>query len=284
MVSVVIVNWNTKDFLEKCLESLAQDREDLEVIVVDNASKDGSAEVVREHFPWVKLLAETSNHGYAKGNNLGIRAARGEFILTLNSDTLVPSGVIQEVATRIGGDPTIGTGAVRLVEPTGRTQNSVRGWPTVVGIAGDILGLSRSKPGSVWDSYRLRGFDYEVSQEAPQPMGTFLLFKREALESLSLPEFDEQFPIFFNEVDLLYRLYLQGWSCHYFSDLSITHYGGESTKQVKRPMVWESHRSLYKYLKKHLSGPPRMALPLLWLVITVGAFVRARGWSAGFRP
>ncbi len=284
MVSVVIVNWNTRDFLEKCLISLAEDRDNLQVIVVDNASRDGSADLVREQFPWVQLLAETTNHGYAKGNNLGFRAAEGEFILTLNSDTLVPPGVINEVARRIQNDAKIGSGTVRLVEPTGRTQNSVRGWPTIVGIAGDILGLSKSKPGSVWDSYRLRGFDYEVTQGAPQPMGTFLLFKREALESLSLPEFDEQFPIFFNEVDLLYRLHLKGWACRYFSDLSITHYGGESTKQVKKPMVWESHRSLYKYLKKHLSGAARMALPLLWLVITVGAFVRARGWSAGFRP
>lgn len=284
MISVVIVNWNTRDFLEKCLGSLAEDRSNLEVIVVDNASKDGSAQMVLDHFPWVRLLAESENHGYAKGNNLGFRASNGSLILTLNSDTIVPVGVIAETAERLSQAQTLGVGAVRLVEPSGRTQRSVRGWPSVVGIAGDLLGLSRAMPGSIWDSYRLNGFDYEKTQDAPQPMGTFLLFKREALESLELPEFDEQFPIFFNEVDLLYRLERNGWRCRYFADLSITHYGGESTKQVKKPMVWESHRSLYKYLNKHTKGAARLALPLLWMVITVGAFVRARGWSAGFRP
>jgi len=284
MISVVIVNWNTKTFLEKCLESLAEDRDRIEVIVVDNASKDGSAQMVSDRFPWVRLLAEGANHGYAKGNNLGFRASTGDFILTLNSDTVVPTGVIAETAARIASDPKVGVGAVRLVEPSGRTQKSVRGWPTVIGIAGDILGLSRLRPGSVWDSYRFNGFDYDKTQDAPQPMGTYLLIKKEALQSLDHPEFDEQFPIFFNEVDLLYRLQQQGWSCRYFADLSITHYGGESTKQVKKPMVWESHRSLYRYLYKHTKGAARLALPLLWMVITVGAFVRARGWSAGFRP
>lgn len=284
MISVVIVNWNTRDFLEKCLESLAQDRDLLDVIVIDNASSDGSANLVRERFPWVRLLAETANHGYAKGNNLGFRASKGEFVLTLNSDTVVPLGLIPEAAERLATLPEIGIGAVRLVEPSGRTQKSVRGWPSVIGIAGDILGLSKKLPGSAWDSYRMNGFDYDLTQDAPQPMGTFLLFKREALESLELPEFDEQFPIFFNEVDLLYRLLQKGWTCRYFADLAITHYGGESTKQVKKPMVWESHRSLFRYLRKHTKGASRLALPLLWMVITIGAFVRARGWSAGFRP
>jgi GT2 family glycosyltransferase len=114
-------------------------------------------------------------------------------------------------------------------------------------------------------------------------MGTFLLFRREALPDPKHP-FDEGFPIFFNEVDLLFRMKSAGWDCLYTPNAQIFHHGGESTKQVKKSMIWESHRSLVRYLRKH-SGTvaSRLGLPFVAAAIYAAAFVRAKGYHAGFR-
>ncbi len=136
------------------------------------------------------------------------------------------------------------------------------------------------------DSYSLARFDYEVEQLAPQPMGTFLLFRRAALEAIGpvTAPFDEKFPIFFNEVDLLYRLKKAGWDCLYTPLAQIRHHGGESTKQVRKSMIWESHRSLVRYLWKHTgTGFGVVGLPFISCVIFAAAFVRAKGYDAGFR-
>jgi len=163
----------------------------------------------------------------------------------------------------------------------------VRGFPTLLGILGDLTGLGRRHPGSIWDAYRLTGFDYETEQSAPQPMGTFLLFRRTALGELGDPgrPFDERFPIFFNEVDLLYRLADAGWEIWYSPKVRILHHGGEGTKQVRPAMIWESHRSLLRFFGKH-RGPLYRWLVAPWLALLVYglAFVRARGYHGGFRP
>ncbi|MEI8282204.1 MAG: glycosyltransferase family 2 protein, partial [Armatimonadota bacterium] len=246
----------------------------------DNLSNDNSVELVRQKFPNVVLLAEQHNHGYAKGNNLGIAASKGEFVLTLNSDTVLADTVLQRAVSQLESMPEYGCLAVQLIGTDGKPQRSVRGFPSIAGIFGDITGLGKLFP--YFDSYRLTKFDYERSQDAPQPMGTFLLFRGSILREIPGP-FDEQFPIFFNEVDLLRQMQSKGWKCWYESKLSIKHFGGESTKQVKKSMVWESHRSLIRYFSKNLRGMARISLPFLTLAIWLGAFVRARGFHEGFR-
>ncbi len=253
----------------------------LEIIVVDNASKDESVQMVQSEFPGVILLAETKNHGYAVGNNLGIARSTGDFVLTLNSDTVLAPDVLQRSIDKLESLPEYGCLSVQLIGADGKTQRSVRGFPTIAGIFGDLTGLGKVIP--AFDSYRLTRFDYQISQDAPQPMGTFLLFRRSVLKEIDGP-FDEQFPIFFNEVDLLKQMQKNGWRCWYESTISITHYGGESTKQVKKNMIWESHRSLIRYFSKNLKGLARISLPFVNLSIWLGALVRARGFHEGFRP
>lgn len=276
-LSIIIVNWNTASLLRDCLQSIREHPfpDPFEVIVVDNASTDNSASVSISEFPEFKTLAETVNHGYAKGNNIGIAASAGEFVLTLNPDTRVTPDLLRSsVETLRARGETYGCLSVRFEGPEGETQSSVRGFPTIKGILGDLLNIQ------AWDTYRLKNFDYTKSQEAPQPMGTFLLFRRSALPDPMKP-FDEQFPIFFNEVDLLKRL--RG-KCWYEASLTIYHQGGASTRQTRKPMIWESHRSLIRYLFKHTQGLARIPLYPLSVIIWLGAFVRARGYSAGFRP
>jgi GT2 family glycosyltransferase len=289
-LSVVIVNWNTVTFLKPCIESLLNSKiaSETEVIVVDNHSKDGSAEMVKSDFPGVLLLAENHNHGYARGNNLGIAKATGEYILTLNSDTVLGPDVLPDAISALESRPGYGALGVQQIGTDGKTQASVRGFPTLSGVFGDLSGLA--KVIRSFDSYRLNHFDYNRSQDAPQPMGTFLLFRRDALNTVNtskseeLHPFDEQFPIFFNEVDLLKRLEAEGWNCWYESSVKIKHFGGESTKQVRRSMIWESHLSLIRYFRKHLRGLARISLPFVSGLIWLGALVRAKGIDRGFRP
>ncbi len=282
-LSIVVVNWNTASFLSDCLASIEPSNiaGGCEVIVVDNFSSDNSVNIVKTCFSDVILLQETINHGYAKGNNIGISRATGEYILTLNSDTVVSSSVLQDAITKLEEMPGYGCLAVKLIGADGLTQRSVRGFPTISGIFGDVTGLG--KLFRFFDSYRQTRFDYEKSQEASQPMGTFLLFRGSILKEIPGP-FDERFPIFFNEVDLLQQMQKKGFKCWYESSLSITHFGGESTKQVKKSMVWESHRSLIRYFSKNLRGMARLSLLFIIPVVWIGALIRARGFHEGFRP
>ncbi|MBS1718491.1 MAG: glycosyltransferase family 2 protein [Armatimonadetes bacterium] len=289
MLSVIIVSWNTCNLLRSCLQSLYQHPPEtpLEVIVVDNASTDGSAEMVRAEFPQVHLIASDKNFGYARGNNLGFAVASGEWLLTLNPDTEVFEDTLNEAIHVLKNYPQAGALGARQIGLDGWVQSSIRGFPGVLGILGDITGLGKRMPGSMLDSYRLSSFDYETEQIAPQPMGTFILFRREALEAVGDPKapFDEGFPIFFNEVDLLYRLKQRGWDCVYAPSVRLRHYGGESTKQVRKSMIWESHRSLARFMRKHYRTVWNAAgIALVSALLSVSAFFRAKGYDAGFRP
>ncbi len=287
MVSVVIVNWNTKDKLRACLASLqVQTVAPIQIIVVDNNSSDGSAQMVQESFPNVHLCAETKNHGYAKGNNIGLKLAISEYILTLNPDTELPPDNLDLAIKKLAQQRNCGALSCKFIGPEGETQKSVRGFPSIPGIIGQLTKLDRVLNDSAFASYTLLNFDYERSQIGPQPMGTYLLFRRSILSKFTNPThpFDEQFPIFFNEVDLLYRMKKAGYNCWYESSLSIFHHHGSSTKLVRKSMIWESHISLVRYFKKHAVGLERIALPFIAITSIFGAIIRARGFSVGFRP
>ena len=274
-----MVNWNTRDFLDRCLASIKLNPPEtpFEVIVVDNNSSDGSAEMVRAKYPWVALTASEKNLGYAEGNNLACEHARGGFLLTLNPDTEISNGALETALTVLSENPSYGALGCKLVGSDGKTQRSVRGFPSFWGMLAMFVGLDRLNP-----TYALPSFDYEKEQPAPQPMGTFLLFRREAIELIGDPKrpFDPQFPIFFNEVDLLKRLLDAGWPCLYTPRAHILHHGGESTKQVRKNMIWESHRSAVRYFRKHKGI---VVAVLFALFAYPAAFVRAKGVYAGFR-
>lgn len=289
MLSIVIVNWNTKDLLRACLASIQRHPYSgkFEVIVVDNNSKDGSATMVRQEFPRVVLVDLPTNTGYARGNNHGFEQARGDYILTLNPDTELTDDSLDRAVRILEANPKFGVLGAKQIGVDGKVQHSVRGFPTIVGIFGDVTKLGTLFPDSALGSYRLSSFDYEKHQDAPQPMGTFLLFRRAALAEIGDPKapFDEEFPIFFNEVDLLLRLRKKGWPCLYSPDVHILHHGGESTKQVRKSMIWESHRGLVRFMKKHYVTQWNLIFFLLVSgIIYLGAWVRARGYSHGFVP
>jgi len=265
-LSVCIVNWNTREYLRECLTALRQYPSvgaETEVIVVDNASADGSAAMVAFEFPSVSLIGNSDNKGYAEGNNQALERASGDFLLLLNPDVVVHPDSLTRALQFMAAHPEAGALCCRLVGMDGETQRSVRGFPDPGPVLWDAVGLSRLFPRSrVFGAYRMTFFDYDRVSEVDQPMGSFLLLTRAALDRVGL--MDPQFPIFFNEVDWCWRAKReQGFHIYYTPDAVVTHYGGSSTRQVKAAMVRESHRSLLRFYDKHYA---RLVPPVRGLI------------------
>ena len=253
-LSVCIVNWNTREYLRECLTALFQHPPagaDMEVIVVDNASADGSASMTASEFPHVALIGNSDNQGCAEGNNQALARATGDLLLLLNPDVVVHPDSLTRALAFMVDHPDAGALGCRLIGKDGATQRSVRGFPDPGPVLWDSVGLSRLFPRSrVFGAYRMTFFDYDRVSEVDQPMGSFLLLTRAALHRVGL--MDPQFPIFFNEVDWCWRAKReQGFRIYYMPDAIVTHYGGSSTRQVKAAMVRESHQSLLRFYDKH---------------------------------
>lgn len=252
-LSVVIVNWNTRELLRACLASLrtalAASPLTVEVVVVDNASKDGSAAMVAAEFPEARLFGNDTNLNYAGGNNQGIAAAAGEFILLLNPDTEVPVGALDALVALLREQPEAGAAAPALVFPDGRLQDSVRGFPTPSALAGELTGLARLLPHSRWAGYREQQLPSDRPSSVDQPMASAFLVRRKALDEVG--PFDERFPLFFNDVDLCFRLKLAGWDILYDPRVRVVHVGGASTRQVRPEAIRRSHEGLRRFYAKH---------------------------------
>ncbi|CEK12661.1 predicted glycosyltransferase [Chthonomonas calidirosea] len=267
-LSIVIVSWNTRDLLLRALESIyaAPPPFPFEVIVVDNASVDGTVAAVQQAYPQVILLPNAVNNGYAKGNNQGIERARGAYILLLNPDVLLPKGGLEKAVRFMEQHPEAGAIGVRQVHPDGTLERSVRGFPTPLGVLWELIGLSRLFPKNrFFGAYRMTWFTYDKVAEVDQPMGTFLMLRRQAVEQVGM--LDEGFPIFFNEVDWCLRCKRKGWKIYFTPEVEIVHYGGASTSQVAPAMAWESRRGLLRFYARHYGGwvyaPLRLLVALL---------------------
>jgi GT2 family glycosyltransferase len=278
-LTIVIVNWNTRDFLVDALRSIYEEpaAHGFETIVIDNASGDGSAGIVEAEFPQVRLIANKENAGYARGNNQGIEASAGKFVLLLNPDVVMPGGGLEKVVEWMERHKDVAALGVKLVNPDGSLQRSVRGFPYHLSILFDAVGLGKLFPRSrIFSAYRAGWLDYYREAEVDQPMGTFLLIPRSAIEDVGV--FDVQFPIFFNEVDWCYRAKRKGWKIVYSPVIDVVHYGGGSTKQVSAQMAWESRNSLLRFYRKHY--PSLLFAPIYWLA-TAASWIQA--WLAAGR-
>ncbi|MFO7947040.1 MAG: glycosyltransferase family 2 protein [Armatimonadota bacterium] len=274
--SVCIVNWNTREFLRDCLQSLRDNVEGPapEIIVVDNASTDGSAQMVRAQFSDVTLIALEENIGYAAGNNRAIEEAGGHRILLLNPDIVVQEGSVEALHDFLDEHPEAGAVAPRLLQPDGSVQLTCRSFPDPDVILYEALGLSRLFPHSrTFGKYRMSWWDYDDTRPVDQPMASALLIRSDVFDEIGL--FDERFPIFFNDVDFCRRMWDAGWEIWFTPEAQMRHEGGASTRQVRRKMIIESHKSLLRYYHKHYQGE---ICPLCYAaavsLIHVGLWVR----------
>ncbi|MFN7935488.1 MAG: glycosyltransferase family 2 protein [Bryobacteraceae bacterium] len=267
-VSVVIVTYQSADVIARCLEScLGRARE---VIVIDNASTDGTAAVV-QGYPRVRLIANRENRGFAGGVNQGVALATSSMILLLNPDAAVTQGLDELRAAGLQ----YGAATGRLTDPSGASQQAfhIRRFPTPVSLSCEVLGLNRLFPSNPANR-RYRCLDLPADQPAfvEQPAGAFFLFERRIWEQLG--GFDERFqPAWFEDVDFCKRLLGNGFAIRYVPAAEAIHSGGHSARQLDwstRERYW--YGSLLKYAGKHFS---RSGLAVVCLAVMGGALLRA---------
>ncbi len=255
-LSVVIVNYNVKHFLEQCLMSVkrALDKVDGEVFVVDNNSVDGSVEMVRENFPFVHLIENKENVGFAKANNQAVRKARGEYILLLNPDTVVEDDTFEKVIAFMDSHPDAGGLGVKMVDGTGKfLPESKRGLPTPATAFYKIFGLSALFPRSrFFSKYNLGYLDEDEIHKVDVLAGAFMLLRRKTLDKTGL--LDETFFMYGEDIDLSYRITQAGYANYYFPQTRIIHYKGESTKKSSINYVLVFYRAMVIFAQKHFSA------------------------------
>ncbi|HEX8464031.1 MAG TPA: glycosyltransferase family 2 protein [Abditibacterium sp.] len=275
MLSILIVNWNTREMLRICLQSLQAACADLdiEIIVVDNASHDESAQMVADEFPEVVLLAQTRNLGFAKGNNWAYAHATGEFIWLLNPDTEVLGDAPQQLIEFFQDNPKVGAVASALVDArTGKIQRSCRTFPLPGALWAQALGLARAYPRSRrFGFYKMGWWNYRNARRVEQPMASSLMLRRRSIEAAG-GLFDERFPIFFNDVDLCWRLRQAKQEIWFLPHAKVKHWGGAATSQLRVEMIRESHQSLRRFYELHLrnSLSPLVYWPTVWMFELAG--------------
>ncbi len=285
MISVVIVSYNTRDILRKCLEALFEHSSNLEfeVFVVDNDSRDGSAEMVAQEFPRVILTANKENLGFAAANNQAFALAQGEYILLLNPDAFVKPGAISRAAKFMRQNPGCGVCGGRIVDPDGSLNPSARRFPTWFSNFCTLSGLSSRFAGSsFFNRHDFGGFAHDQVKEVDWVPGTFMFLRRSMLEDIGF--FDERFYIYYEETDLCLRAKQAGWKVFFVPEAEVEHIGGASSKTRKdkaynmasAQVMNFKMRSEYLYYRKHgglASVLSHAGLELGWHALRMGVNV-----------
>ncbi len=273
-LSVVIVNYNVKYFLEQCLQSVlkASARLETEVWVVDNHSVDGSVEMIEQKFPGVKVIANPDNRGFSKANNQAIRQSAGEYILLLNPDTVVEEDTFTKVVEFMDQHPEAGALGVKMIDGSGKfLPESKRGLPTYDVAFYKIFGLSALFPKSkTFGKYHLGYLDENEIHQVDILAGAFMLLRRVALDKAGL--LDEDFFMYGEDIDLSYRIKKAGYKNYYFPKTRIIHYKGESTKRSSVNYVFVFYNAMIIFAKKHFS---RSNASLFSFFIRIAIYLRA---------
>jgi GT2 family glycosyltransferase len=259
--SIVIVSFNTRDLLRDCLESVYREAGPLgiEVFVVDNASSDGSAEMVAQEFPQVKLLRSDVNLGFGVANNVALEQAQGRYFVLLNSDAFFEAGSLARAIEHMDSEPTCAYGAARLIDRDGSWQPSARVFHSVFRDLTTLTGTAARHSGSrLLGGIDARWEDQERARETDWGPGAFAILRPEALRETGL--FDPDFFLYYEEVDLCRRIKAAGYSVWYWPDIVVVHIGGESSRRLKTlnissmsPQVvsWRMRSTLLYYRKHH---------------------------------
>ncbi|MEO5571254.1 MAG: glycosyltransferase family 2 protein [Bacteroidia bacterium] len=273
-LSIIIVNYNVKFFLEQCLHSVfkALKAINAEVFVVDNNSVDGSVEMITEKFPSVKLIANKDNKGFSKANNQAIRIAQGEYLLLLNPDTVVEEDTFNKITSFMDVHPEAGGLGVHMIDGKGNfLPESKRGLPTPSVAFYKIFGLAALFPKSkMFGKYHLGFLDKNKTAEVEVLSGAFMLLRKSALEKTGL--LDETFFMYGEDIDISYRITKAGYKNYYFPETRIIHYKGESTKKSSVNYVMVFYKAMMIFAFKHFSHSNARMFSFL---INMAIYIRA---------
>ncbi len=271
-ISVIIVNWNVRELLDKCLASIfaaqAANSGDvegptLEIIVVDCDSQDGSAAMVQARYPTVKLLPQTQNIGFTRGNNLGMAAATADTFLLLNPDTEVYPDTLKTMYNYMRRQPALGILGPHTLNTDGSHQSTRRRFPTLLTGLFESTWLDTLAPASVIDSYFMRDTHDDAIMEVDWAQGSALMLRSAVRQDIG--GFDEGYVMYSEELDFCKRAKDAGWKVMYHGGTKIKHHGGKSSEQVAAFKQIQFHTSKLRYFRKH-HGEPHYALLRLMLL------------------
>lgn len=298
----MIVNWNVRELLRRCLHSIhasvstshrlsgqvASDQQlatsfQVEVIVVDNASSDGSAAMIEEESPQVRLIANSENLGFTVGNNQGIAASRGRYILLLNPDTEIVGHALTMMVEYMDDHPQVGALGPQLLNPDGSIQPSRRRFPTMATAFLESTTLQQWLPRNrVTRHYYMTDRPDNEVQEVDWVTGACLLARREAIEEVGL--LDESFFMYSEELDWCRRIKAQGWKVIYLPSARVIHHGAQSSEQVKSFQHIQFQRSKTRYFRKHHGSWQAEVLRLFILATYLyQLIVEALKWLVGHK-
>lgn len=281
-LSIVIVTWNAKDVLLDSLESIERvvhprtdtGRVETETIVVDNGSEDGSVEAVRERFPWAEVIALPENLGFAAGNNVGLRQAKGRHSVLLNSDTIVLEDGLEKCVRYLDANPEVGVVGPQLLNPDRSKQNCIHNHPSVLTelVPKGLLEVAFPR----W--FPSKRYTHAGPIDVPAVLGACLFVRKEVLDQVGL--MPEDYFFFLEETDWCFRIQQHGWRIAHVPEARIVHIFGASTKK-KMPLATriEYHRSLYHFFRKN-RGPVQAAIVQAWRLLKTLLYVIVRAPGA----
>lgn len=286
-LSVIIVNYNVKHFLEQCLCSVQKATKaiETEIIVIDNGSTDGSLEYLSSRFSEVRFIANNENYGFAKACNKGFRLSQGKYILFLNPDTIVPEDCFQQCITFLELHTEAGALGVKMIDGARKfLKESKRSFPSPVTSLYKLFGITKIFPRSkIFSKYHLGNLDADQTHEVDVLAGAFMMIKRKVLEKMD--GFDEIFFMYGEDVDLSYRIQKAGYKNYYFAETSIIHFKGESTRKGSLNYVRMFYKAMSIFVHKHYKSGKANAFNFfirlaIWIRATMtatGNFIRRAG-------
>lgn len=277
-VSIVIVNWNTRALLRDCIASIVKQtrRVSYEIIVVDNASSDGSADMCERHFQFVKLVRNSINRGFAAANNQGMQIACGRYTLLLNPDTVILDQATDRCVAYADAHPDVGVVGCQVLERDGQIQETGFSFPSPWTLFLTLSGLPRLFPRSqLFAKPRLGWWKRDCEKDIDVISGMFMLVRSEAIEQVGV--MDESYFVYAEEADWCFRFHKAGWRRVFYPGAKIIHVdgGSKSTSQVNVKMRVQLQKSMMIYFRKNLGLVPWMTAKVLYL-LSNGA--RYLGW------
>lgn len=263
-LSVIIVSYNVKYFLEQCLCSVKKAFQSLEteVFIIDNNSSDGTVDYLQQEFPFITFISNQENLGFSRANNLALKKATGRHVLFLNPDTIIPEDCFIRTISFMDNNPQAGALGVKMIDGGGNfLKESKRGFPTIWASFCKMSGLTKAFPSSrIFAKYYLGHLSEDKNQEVEALSGAFLMVKKEVLDKTG--GFDEQFFMYAEDIDLSFRIKQAGYQNYYFSETTILHFKGESTRKDAR-YVQLFYRAMIQFVHKHYKGFSSVLLALL---------------------
>ncbi len=254
-LSIIIVSWNVCKYLAACLDSIRHSIQanagslKLEVIVVDSASTDGTTAMLKELYPWVKLLPQAENIGFTRGNNLGLAAACGRYVMLLNPDTEIVGDALSRMARILDEMPTVGIVGPHTLNTDGTTQSTRRRFPTLTTALFETPSLQPYTPQKELDRYHVSDIQDSATADVDWIQGSALMARRQVYEQIG--PFDEKYVMFYEEVDWCKRARQATWRVFYAGDADIIHHGGRSTDQVVAFKHIYYQQSKLRYFQKY---------------------------------